>query len=55
MARDPGLALAQDSRQLADRQLAMGAERQQAETRFLRRRTQSFEQLVHGAPAGSGV
>ena len=53
MARDPGLALAQDFHQLAHRQVAMGAESQDSEARLLGHRPKTLQKLFHGKGVSS--
>jgi hypothetical protein len=52
MARNPGLALAEDLGELADGELAMGAERHQAQARRLRRSPQAGKDLFQVGHGG---
>ena len=53
MARDTrGLALAEDLRQVADREVALGAQRQHAQARRLADGAQAAEQVVERAAVG---
>ena len=54
MARDAGLALPEDLRQLADRELAAGAQHQEAQPRRFGHRAQRGEQFAHRC-AGFGI